>query len=207
MECMFLYLFKEIILVDDNSSNEELKEKLIEYVDKVNSQKLGFIKVVCYSKQEGFICFRVSGWRVVIVFVVVFFDVYVEFNVGWVEFVFICIKENWKWIILLFFDNIKYDNFEIEEYLLVVQGFDWELWCCYLNFFKVWWKLENFIVLIRSFVFIGCFIVDWQYFQEIGLLDEGMEVYGGENVEFGIRVWQCGGSVEVLFCLWIVYIE
>lgn len=30
--------------------------------------------------------------------------------------------------------------------------------------------------------------MDRQYFQEIGLLDEGMEVYGGENVELGIRV-------------------
>ncbi|XP_007954941.1 polypeptide N-acetylgalactosaminyltransferase 18 [Orycteropus afer afer] len=54
---------------------------------------------------------------------------------------------------------------------------------------------------------IGCFIVDRQYFQEIGLLDEGMEVYGGENVELGIRVWQCGGSVEVLPCSRIAHIE
>lgn len=30
--------------------------------------------------------------------------------------------------------------------------------------------------------------MDREYFQEIGLLDEGMEVYGGENVELGIRV-------------------
>lgn len=42
--------------------------------------------------------------------------------------------------------------------------------------------------LCRSPALIGCFIVDRQYFQEIGLLDEGMEVYGGENVELGIRV-------------------
>lgn len=40
----------------------------------------------------------------------------------------------------------------------------------------------------RSPALIGCFIVDRQYFEEIGLLDEGMEVYGGENVELGIRV-------------------
>lgn len=31
-------------------------------------------------------------------------------------------------------------------------------------------------------------MVDRLYFEEIGLLDEGMEVYGGENVELGIRV-------------------
>lgn len=31
-------------------------------------------------------------------------------------------------------------------------------------------------------------MVDRKYFEEIGLLDEGMEIYGGENVELGIRV-------------------
>lgn len=40
----------------------------------------------------------------------------------------------------------------------------------------------------RSPALIGCFVVDRLYFEEIGLLDEGMEVYGGENVELGIRV-------------------
>ncbi len=42
--------------------------------------------------------------------------------------------------------------------------------------------------LNRSPALIGCFVVDREYFEEIGLLDEGMEVYGGENVELGIRV-------------------
>ena len=36
---------------------------------------------------------------------------------------------------------------------------------------------------------IGCsFVVDREYFGEIGLLDPGMEVYGGENIELGMRV-------------------
>ncbi|XP_071308429.1 polypeptide N-acetylgalactosaminyltransferase 18-like [Agelaius tricolor] len=97
------------------------------------------------------------------------------------------IKENRKRVISPSFDNIKYDNFEIEEYPLSAQGFDWELWCRYLNPPKSWWKLENTTAPIRSPALLGCFIVDREYFQEIGLLDEGMEVYGGENVELGIR--------------------
>ncbi|XP_009863226.1 PREDICTED: polypeptide N-acetylgalactosaminyltransferase 18 [Apaloderma vittatum] len=201
------HLLKEIILVDDNSNNEELKEKLAKYVDEVNAHKPGFIKVVRHSKQEGLIRSRVSGWRVATAPVVALFDAHVEFNVGWAEPVLTRIKENRKRVISPSFDNIKYDNFEIEEYPLSAQGFDWELWCRYLNPPKSWWKLENTTAPIRSPALIGCFIVDREYFQEIGLLDEGMEVYGGENVELGIRVWQCGGSVEVLPCSRIAHIE
>ncbi|XP_037755745.2 polypeptide N-acetylgalactosaminyltransferase 18 isoform X1 [Chelonia mydas] len=201
------HLLKEIILVDDNSNNEELKEKLKEYVDEVNMRKPGFIKVVRHSKQEGLIRSRVSGWRAATAPVVALFDAHVEFSVGWAEPVLTRIKENRKRVISPSFDNIKYDNFEIEEYPLSAQGFDWELWCRYLNPPKSWWKLENSTAPIRSPALIGCFIVDREYFQEIGLLDEGMEVYGGENVELGIRVWQCGGSVEVLPCSRIAHIE
>ena len=45
-----------------------------------------------------------------------------------------------------------------------------------------------FTLYFRSPALIGCFVVDRRYFEEIGLLDEGMEIYGGENVELGIRV-------------------
>lgn len=40
----------------------------------------------------------------------------------------------------------------------------------------------------RSPALIGCFVADRKYFEEIGLLDEGLEIYGGENVELGVRV-------------------
>lgn len=49
-------------------------------------------------------------------------------------------------------------------------------------------KSARLDVVNRSPALIGCFVVDRRYFEEIGLLDEGMEVYGGENVELGIRV-------------------
>lgn len=62
---------------------EELKEKLTEYVDEVNTRKSGFIKVVRHNKQEGLIRSRVSGWRAATAPVVALFDAHVEFNVGW----------------------------------------------------------------------------------------------------------------------------
>ncbi|XP_021431001.1 polypeptide N-acetylgalactosaminyltransferase 18 [Oncorhynchus mykiss] len=201
------HLLKEIILVDDNSNNAELKENLQHFVKEANSQRPDFIKLVRHDKQEGLIRSRVSGWRAASAPVVALFDAHVEFNIGWAEPILLRIKEDRTRIISPSFDNIKYDTFEIEEYPLSAQGFDWELWCRYLNPPKTWWTQHNTTAPIRSPALIGCFVVDRKYFEKIGLLDEGMEVYGGENVELGIRVWQCGGSVEVLPCSRIAHIE
>uniref|UniRef100_A0A672P080 Polypeptide N-acetylgalactosaminyltransferase n=1 Tax=Sinocyclocheilus grahami TaxID=75366 RepID=A0A672P080_SINGR len=198
------HLLKEIILVDDNN---ELKEKLQDFVKETNAKKPSFIKMVRHSKQEGLIRSRVSGWGAASAPVVALFDAHVEFNTGWAEPILQRIKEDRTRIISPSFDNIKYDTFEIEEYPLSAQGFDWELWCRYLNPPKSWWNLKNSSAPIRSPALIGCFVVDREYFAEIGLLDEGMEIYGGENVELGVRVWQCGGSVEVLPCARIAHIE
>lgn len=45
---------------------------------------------------------------------------------------------------------------------------------------------------------IGCsFVANRDYFGELGLLDSGMDVYGGENIELGIRV--CVSPTFLLF--------
>ncbi|XP_068595317.1 polypeptide N-acetylgalactosaminyltransferase 18a [Brachionichthys hirsutus] len=202
------HLLKEIILVDDHSSSLELQEHLQSSVEEANSQHgPGFIKVVRHDKQEGLIRSRVSGWRAASAPVVALFDAHVEFNTGWSEPILQRIKEDRTRVVSPSFDNIKYNTFEIEEYPLSAQGFDWELWCRYLNPPKSWWAQRNHTAPIRSPALIGCFVVNRRFFEEIGLLDEGMEIYGGENVELGIRVWQCGGSVEVLPCSRIAHIE
>ncbi|XP_062855729.1 polypeptide N-acetylgalactosaminyltransferase 18a [Trichomycterus rosablanca] len=201
------HLLREIILVDDCSNNAELMSNLQRFVEETNQRRPDFIKVVHHDRQQGLIRARVSGWRAASAPVVALFDAHVELNVGWAEPILHRIQEDRTRIISPSFDNIKYDTFEVEEYPLSAHGFDWELWCRYLNPPRAWWSQNNHTAPIRSPALIGCFVVDRQYFQEIGLLDEGMEVYGGENVELGIRVWLCGGSVEVLPCSRIAHIE
>ncbi|GBP78408.1 Polypeptide N-acetylgalactosaminyltransferase 10 [Eumeta japonica] len=46
----------------------------------------------------------------------------------------------------------------------------------------------------------GLFAMRRDYFWELGGYDELMTGWGGENLEMSFRVWQCGGTLEVLAC-------
>ncbi|XP_062930150.1 polypeptide N-acetylgalactosaminyltransferase 9 isoform X1 [Mobula hypostoma] len=199
------HLLKEIILVDDNSDNVELKFNLDQYIHK---RYPGLVKIVRNSKREGLIRARIQGWKVATAPVVGFFDAHVEFNVGWVQPVLSRIKEDRTRIILPAIDNIKYNTFEVQQYANAAHGYNWGLWCMYIIPPQEWLDQGDEAAPIRTPAMIGCsFVVDREYFGEIGLLDPGMEIYGGENIELGMRVWQCGGSMEVLPCSRVAHIE
>ncbi|XP_037387761.1 polypeptide N-acetylgalactosaminyltransferase 9 [Pygocentrus nattereri] len=199
------HLLKEIILVDDNSDSVELKFNLDQYV---NKRYPGLVKIVRNSKREGLIRARIHGWNAATAPVVGFFDAHVEFNTAWAEPILARVKEDHMRIILPAIDNIKYNTFEVQQYANAAHGYNWGLWCMYIIPPQDWLDKGDETAPIRTPAMIGCsFVVDREYFGEIGLLDPGMEVYGGENIELGMRVWQCGGSMEVLPCARVAHIE
>lgn len=199
------HLLKEIILVDDNSDSVELKFNLDQYV---NKRYPGLVKIVRNSKREGLIRARIHGWNAATAPVVGFFDAHVEFNAAWAEPILSRVKEDHTRIILPAIDNIKFNTFEVQQYANAAHGYNWGLWCMYIIPPQEWLDKGDETAPIRTPAMIGCsFVVDREYFGAIGLLDPGMEVYGGENIELGMRVWQCGGSMEVLPCARVAHIE
>ncbi|XP_062329596.1 polypeptide N-acetylgalactosaminyltransferase 17 [Osmerus eperlanus] len=198
------HLLKEIILVDDNSDDEQLKGPLEDYV---NKRYPGLVKIVRNQRREGLIRARIEGWKVASGEVVGFFDAHVEFTPTWVEPVLTRIKDDHRRIILPSIDNIKHETFELERYENSGHGYNWELWCMYISPPRKWWDDGDTSAPIRTPAMIGCsFVANREYFGELGLLDSGMDVYGGENIELGIRVWLCGGSMEVLPCSRVAHI-
>ncbi|XP_019717129.1 putative polypeptide N-acetylgalactosaminyltransferase-like protein 3 isoform X1 [Hippocampus comes] len=198
------HLLKEIILVDDHSDDEQLKGPLEDYVKR---RYPGLVKIVRNHKREGLIRARIEGWKAASAEVTGFFDAHVEFTPFWAEPVLARIKEDRRRIILPSIDNIKHDTFEVERYENSGHGYSWELWCMYINPPKQWWDDGDVTAPIRSPAMIGCsFVANRLFFGELGLLDPGMDVYGGENIELGIRVWMCGGSMEVLPCSRVAHI-
>uniref|UniRef100_A0A8C2G2X6 Polypeptide N-acetylgalactosaminyltransferase n=1 Tax=Cyprinus carpio TaxID=7962 RepID=A0A8C2G2X6_CYPCA len=200
------HLLKEIILVDDYSSFEDLQLALDEYIDLFNKDNPGLIKKVRHKRHMGLAKARVSGWEAATGQVVAILDAHIEVHKEWAEPLLARIKADRTVVLSPVFDKVLFDTLEVKKYNACAHAFDWNLWCMYESF-RPECSTYAFSFLVRSPSVMGILVAERQFLGEIGVLDEGMTIYGGENVELGIRVWLCGGSIEVVPCSKIAHIE
>ncbi|XP_017738806.1 PREDICTED: probable polypeptide N-acetylgalactosaminyltransferase 8 [Rhinopithecus bieti] len=200
-------LLKEIILVDDFSSNGELKVHLDEKIKLYNQKYPGLLKIIRHPERKGLAQARNTGWEAATADVVAILDAHIEVNVGWAEPILARIQEDRTVIVSPVFDNIRFDTFKLDKYQLAVDGFNWELWCRYDALPQAWIDLHDVTAPVKSPSIMGILAADRHFLGEIGSLDGGMLIYGGENVELSLRVWQCGGKIEILPCSRIAHLE
>ncbi|XP_028249703.1 probable polypeptide N-acetylgalactosaminyltransferase 8 [Parambassis ranga] len=194
-------LLKEIIMVDDHSSKENLKGELDAYVKSLEQENPSLrIARVRHTEQLGLAHARSSGWKAATADVVAILDAHIEVQKMWAEPLLTQIKANRTVVVSPVFDRVNADDFGIAPYHPMAQAFDWALWCMYEGFSPEYYNLQDGSLPGKSPSVMGIFVADRTFLKEIGGLDDGMQVYGGENVEMGIRVWTCGGSVEVVPC-------
>lgn len=201
-------LLKQIILVDDSSSNENLKGDLDLYIKSLMDQnpKLLFTRVR-HSEQRGLAHARVSGWKAATADVVAILDAHIEVHELWAEPLLTQIKADRTVVVSPVFDRVNFDDLKVIRYEPAAHAFDWALWCMYEGFMPDYYKENDNSLPGKSPSVMGILVADRKFLGEIGVLDDGMKVYGGENVELGIRVWTCGGSIEVVPCSKIAHIE
>ncbi|XP_061179940.1 polypeptide N-acetylgalactosaminyltransferase 5-like isoform X2 [Saccostrea echinata] len=194
------HLLKEIILVDDFSDMDHLKQPLEDYIAKLEK-----VKVVRTKKREGLIRARLLGYSVATGEVLTYLDSHCECAEGWLEPLLGRIAEDKRHVVAPVIDNINDDTLQFAWFSpdqIHVGKFDWDLtfnWMPIPSYTKD--KMKTNVDPVRSPTMAGgLFSISREYFTEIGTYDPGMDIWGGENLELSFRVWMCGGTLEIIPC-------
>ncbi|XP_055973296.1 polypeptide N-acetylgalactosaminyltransferase 12-like [Sorex fumeus] len=192
-------LLEEVILVDDYSDREHLKERL-----EAELAHLPKVRLIRATKREGLVRARLLGASGAKGDVLTFLDCHCECHEGWLEPLLQRIGEEETAVVCPVIDVIDWNTF---EYLgnsgePQIGGFDWRLvFTWHVVPERERKRMRSPIDVIRSPTMAGgLFAVSKKYFQYLGSYDTGMEVWGGENLEFSFRIWQCGGTLETHPC-------
>ncbi|CAL1606123.1 unnamed protein product [Knipowitschia caucasica] len=195
-------LLKEIILVDDASVAEHLKDKLEQHVS-----ELKIVRVVRQLERKGLITARLLGASIAKGDVLTFLDAHCECFEGWLEPLLHRIVEEPTAVVSPEISSIDLNTFQFHKPVATNRAynrgnFDWSLtfgWEPIPEDAKKLRKDETYPVKTPTFAG-GLFSISKKYFGYIGTYDDKMEIWGGENVEMSFRVWQCGGQLEIIPC-------
>lgn len=193
------HLLEEIILVDDCSTKNYLKEQLDVYMSQFPK-----VRIIRLKERQGLIRARLAGAAAAKGEVLTFLDSHIECNVGWLEplleRVYLDRKKVACPVIEVISDKdlsyVLVDNFQ--------RGiFKWPLVFGWNTLSEEYIKKNNMTDIdpIRCPVMAGgLFSMDKKYFYELGAYDTGLDVWGGENMEISFKIWMCGGEIEIIPC-------
>lgn len=207
-------LLKEIILVDDFSDKDYLKETLQDYIDVYwntlprdhdhsGDNDQGIVRLIHLPERQGLIKARLRGAHEAVGDVLLFLDSHCEATDRWLEPLVQRIKENRRVFICPVIDIINDKTLEynaVDPYFFQLGGFDWTGHFTWINRREADSQREPTKATKSPTMAGGLFAVDRKYFFEVGSYDEDMKLWGGENLELSFRVWQCGGRIEIHPC-------
>jgi len=160
------------------------------------------VKIVTLKQRQGLIRAKVRGAEAATGDVIIFLDAHCEANTGWLQPLLSPIAQTRTKVLIPTIDHISADSL---QYFSIpsgkVGGFSWALHFTWIAAPDKTQYMKNRAYNIRSPTMPGGLLaMNREYFFEIGAYDEGMEIWGGENLEMSFRIWQCGGSIEFVPC-------
>lgn len=162
-------LLTEIILVDDCSKKEFLKDTLDKYV----AENLPKVKVIHLPERGGLITARLAGAKAAYGDVLIFLDSHTEANFNWLPPLIEPIAEDYRTAVCPFIDVVAYDTFEYRAQDEGARGaFDWKFFYKRLPLRKE--DLEDPTQPFASPVMAGgLFAISSKFFWELGGYDPG----------------------------------
>lgn len=193
-------LIEEIILIDDGSVDLELLATVKVHV--ANVEKL---KVLRNEKSVGLMKARQRGILAAKADYFIVLDGHVEVTPGWLEPVLYRLREQPKSLLTSHIGVVRCEDFGFfvakhEEWFLFFDqiGLN-EHWVHYSNKFL---KARNGSVAPIPYGMVPGMMMAMKksFFLQLGGFDQGMEIWGAEHMEMSVKVWLCGGRVEMLPC-------
>lgn len=193
------HLLKEIILVDDCSTKDYLKEQLDVYMSQFPK-----VRIIHLKQRQGLIRARMVGAAAAKGEVLTFLDSHIECNVGWLEPLLERVYLDRKKVVCPVIEVISDKDM---SYILVdnyQRGvFKWPLvfsWSALPEEYIRKNQVKESDPIRCPVMAGGLFSIDKTYFYELGAYDPGLDVWGGENMEISFKIWMCGGEIEIIPC-------
>ncbi|CAH8594234.1 unnamed protein product [Schistosoma turkestanicum] len=191
-------LIKEVILVDDGSSREYLKDKLDNHI--ATTYPGGLVRVIHLAHRGGLIQAKTAGAKEATGEVLIFLDSHCECGINWLPPLLDPIAANYRTVVCPFIDVIDADNFEYSAQDEGARGaFDWELYYKRLPRLPEdrYHPEEPFDSPVMAG---GLFAISAKWFWELGGYDPGLVIWGGEQYELSFKIWMCGGRMIDVPC-------
>ncbi|XP_067337815.1 polypeptide N-acetylgalactosaminyltransferase 14 isoform X2 [Channa argus] len=192
-----------IIITFHNEARSTLLRTIRSVLNRTPVHLIHEIILVDDFSGDGLIRSRVRGADAARAGVLTFLDSHCEVNKDWLPPLLQRIKQDPTRVVSPVIDIINMDTFAYVAASADLRGgFDWSLHFKWeqLSSEQRANRLDPTQPIKTPIIAGGLFVIDRSWFNHLGKYDTAMDIWGGENFEISFRVWQCGGSLEILPC-------
>ncbi|XP_030371654.1 putative polypeptide N-acetylgalactosaminyltransferase 13 [Scaptodrosophila lebanonensis] len=187
----------ELIIIDDYSEDVSLLHELKSRMDNSNAPKLLFLRNM---ERMGMIWSRNKGASIASGHYLIFLDSHCEVNDGWLEPLLDRLTRNARLAVSPVLDRINPQTLTyVHGNARLKGGFDWSLHFHWLP--RILKPKEPLERPYSSATFSGgIFMISRKWFLELQGFNQHLQIWGGESIEFAIKLWLCGGQIEIVPC-------
>lgn len=198
-------LLKEIVMINDASNKDHLTNDLPKYIQGRFANK---VVLHVNDKREGLIRARSIGARVATADILVYLDAHCEAEPNWLMPLITPIINDPKTCTCPLVDVVDGNKYSFTEQAggdedgYARGAWDWDLlWKRVPLTHREKAKRKFNTEPYRSPAMAGgLFAINREWFFKLGLYDDELEIWGGENFEISYKLWMCGGSLLFVPC-------